>query len=230
MLPPSVFNRLWNNQWIPEGEGDHIPPVWIDRAIRLPYEQPEREEHWFYVGGLDMSWRRDRLSFVVLGIDTVCEMMHVAAVREWEPVGGEIDFATAKAEILELHQRFGFASMRSDVYASTQLSQELQIHGINHRLSPMDLGEHTITCNGLLRVFREQEIALFRHPSLIRDLHELMILERANGQLKLHAERNERGHADAGFALARAIREAFYVMQMSRFELFASQTSTVITA
>lgn len=220
MLPPSVYARLWQNEWREDGIGDYLKSSWIKRATTLPGEAGYKEPHWFYVGGLDLSKFRDRSAFVVVAVDTVCQRMHVVAIREWEPgSNGEISITEIKQEILALRTVYGFRSIRSDTFASFQLSEDLGLAGINHTVHHSTLDEHTAMCKCLLAVFRDDQIGLYPHEGLIDDLRKLRIVERANDKLKLEADRdNETGHADAGFALANAIREAFVQMHVQEWE------------
>ncbi|NQT17325.1 MAG: hypothetical protein HQ582_31515 [Planctomycetes bacterium] len=65
LLPPSVYRRLWHNEWS-SGDGDALPERWISDAITQPGPCGP-EPGWIYVAGLDLGLRHDATALVILG-------------------------------------------------------------------------------------------------------------------------------------------------------------------
>lgn len=85
LLPRIVFARLWLNRWSDAGGGDALSEEDISRAVVLPGPMDGKAFGWKYVGGLDLSTRRN-FSALVIVAKHVGGCRRILASGEREPV------------------------------------------------------------------------------------------------------------------------------------------------
>lgn len=210
-LPPSVYQRLWLNQWQKEGSGDAINAKLIQEAIVLPGPMEHPMAEYFYVAGVDLGVRKNHSAITVLAVDPIGPHFMLVHHINWNPqdTGGEISLRDVRQHLITLYHQYHLVSCRSDPFAARLLAQDLRTAGLAYNYHNSTLSESTEMCQKLLTVFQEGMIELYNCERLIRDLHRLRIVEKGNAKLKLEADVTKDGsHADLGMSLANAIWEA----------------------
>lgn len=201
LLPPLAFDRLWQNLWVP-GAGDALSAELIEAAVTMTQPPRDPEIGWSYCGGLDLSLRRDRSAFVVVGRNAK-DRIRLAHVREWKPKGGTIDLVEVQRHVLSECRRWQ-AKLYLDPYQGVLLEQQLATANIRTELVPFVGTTLHAMATTVLEVFRDCKIELWRHESLLSDLRRLRIIERPQG-FRLDAPRTTAGHADIATALTLAL-------------------------
>lgn len=68
LLTPLEYRRLWQNQW-GGADGEGLDDRWIERACVLTGPLDGPEPGYAYAAGVDLSWKHDWTSIVVVGKD-----------------------------------------------------------------------------------------------------------------------------------------------------------------
>lgn len=68
LLTPLEYRRLWRNQW-GGADGEGLDDRWIERACVLTGPLDSPEPGYAYAAGVDLSWKHDWTSIVVVGKD-----------------------------------------------------------------------------------------------------------------------------------------------------------------
>lgn len=201
LLPPLSFDRLWGNRWVP-GSGDALHADEIEAAVTLPGPPRNPEYGWCYTAGLDLSLKRDRSAFVVVGRNAK-NRLRLAHIREWVPPrGGTIDLIEVQAHVRDYCRRYR-AKLYLDPYQGHLMEQQLKAASIRTELVSFVGNTLHDMATVVLEVFRDRRIELYRHEGLLADLRRLRIIERPQG-FRLDAPRTRSGHVDAATALTLA--------------------------
>ena len=223
LLPPAAFARLWCNTWV-AGSGDALSAEDIQAAVELDLESMMGSEpgHTF-VGGLDLSTKRDHSALVILAAEHATEKIRVAYCRSWAPgPGGTVDLAAIRETCIDVAHRFRLESLQYDPYQAQLLVQDLRQSGIMCYEMPFTGKNLNTMASKLLEVFRAGQIRLYPDRKLIRDLGRLMIVEKSFG-FKLEANRDPvHGHADTAFAFSIALPAAVGSLQYKGGRIDAS--------
>jgi phage terminase large subunit-like protein len=207
LLPPKAFKRLWLNVWS-DGAGDALSAEMIEGAITLRGPVLQREDNHAYVAGLDLGVKQDHSALCILGCHGPTGRVHLAHLDHWAPPkGGEIDLMAVEQAVIAAHQRFNLAKVVYDPWQAELMAARLKRRGI--RCEPMHfVGQNlNLMATSLLSAFQSNNIELYRHDRLIRDLKRLVIVEKSYG-FRLEATRDSSGHADTATALAIALPHA----------------------
>lgn len=206
ILPGSVYARLWLNQWV-QG-GDALDGADVDACVTLGAPEANGAPGWDYVGGLDLSVKRDHSAFVIIGCNRKTQRLKLARVKSWEPpVGGEIDLQDVQSYVRRMHKRFKLRDVLYDPFQAALMAQQLSKAGVRCTEWNMSGKNQVLMASTLLEVFRSRRIDLYRDPQLIADLLRLNIAVKSYGY-RLEASRNAAGHADRAIALAIALPTA----------------------
>jgi hypothetical protein len=207
LLPRAAFDRLFLNRWV-TGAGDAIDPEDIDAAIRhdlLP--MTGNEQHVAFTAALDLGWRRDATSLIVLASDGHTKTVRVADICEWKPGNAELNLMQVEEGVIAKHRQFGFRYVLYDPAQAVLLAQRLRNAGINMREFPFTGPNLHRSATALLDVFRNRRILLYEHENLIKGLRSLRIESKPYG-FRLTAPRGPDGHADSAIALSVGIGDA----------------------
>lgn len=179
-----------------------MTPEQLDSCTTLSGPQPGRiTGNDFYVGGLDLGWRRDRTGFVVLGANIMTGKTQLAHAVDWNPkaFGGELPLYIVESEVWQIHTRFDLAGICFDPREAVGLAQRLGERGIRMmRMNTTPQAQQDMV-KALLQGIGNEEVELYPHAGLRNDLLGLSIAERSYG-LKLVADRTDAGHADLAIA------------------------------
>jgi hypothetical protein len=202
ILPPLVFDRLWNNVWS-SGSGDALQPADIDAALRLDGPTLSREDGFTYCAGLDLSVSRDHSALVVLGKHATGRLK-LAQVRAWKPPpGGRVDLQIVEEACLAVHRQFS-PRFLIDPYQAALLRQRLAARGAWCEDVPFVGNTLVQMASSLIEAFTTRIIDLFDDVDLISDLRRLRIKESPAGW-RLDAPRTAAGHCDRAVALTLAV-------------------------
>jgi hypothetical protein len=164
------------------------------------------EQGYYFVGALDLGLRHDHSGLIAIAVNRTTQKLRLAYAKSWkpDPITKSVNLITVEREVLEAHQRFGFATVGFDPWQAALLAQRLELQGVPMKEVPFVGKNLTEMATTLLDVFRSRRIALYDHPALITDLGKLQIEEKSYGH-RLSATRDESGHADLATALAIAL-------------------------
>jgi phage terminase large subunit-like protein len=203
ILPPLVYDRLWNNVWS-SGSGDAIQEVDIQASIIRPGPISGPEEGWAYFGGVDLGVSRDLAALVLLGKHINTGRLRLARCVAWQaPKGGKIDLAIVATAAWELHLQF-HPKFLIDPYQAEMLAQQLNRRGAHLETVPFAGQTLVEMASTLVEAFSSRRIEVYPDAGLLTDLRRLRIVEGPSGW-KLQAPRTASGHCDRATALSLAI-------------------------
>lgn len=205
----SRFARLWQGVWSTDG-GDALDSGDIEAAVVLDGPERVADPQSWYIGGLDLSIRRDRIGFAVVGVRPGSGKVRLACAKTWQPGSNpEENAADVEREVLTAHARFGLTVLRYDPFAADLVAFRLRRAGLKVLPVPFSGSALDQMAKSLLQAFRERIMELYRDEQLLRDLRALSIEEaHAGWGYKLTAGRTAEGHADLGIALSIALPPA----------------------
>ena len=169
-----------------------------------------------FIGGLDLSTKRDHSALVILAAEHTTEKIRVAYCRSWAPEpDGVVDLAAIRETCIDVGDRFHLESLQFDPFQAQLLVQNLRQKYIPCFEMPFTRKNLNTMASKLLEVFRAGQIRLYPDKKLIRDLGRLMIVEKSFG-FKLEAVHDPvHGHSDTAFALAIALPSAVNTLRYS---------------
>ena len=211
VLPAPLYERLWMNQWT-GGSGDALTAVDIEAAITMNGE-PGREKNIVYCGGVDLSVSRDKSAFAILGINRSTGRMKLVHVRTWEPRDGKVDLIDIVDHIRSQSKIYRLKLVLSDPWQAELMIQQLRKDLVieDEKFTGQALNE---MASQLLEAIAGQQIDLYPHAQLIRDLRRLRIEESRQG-FRLKADRTADGHCDAATAFTLALMACRRIMPKS---------------
>ena len=227
LLLPSQFSRLWLNVWSHPDGGDALPQTLIDAAVTLPGPSTSERVNGNIVAGLDLAVRRDHSALVVLQVVHDQRKVRLLHHERWAPAdfgGGQIDLEAIFDAVIELNERFPLLGLVADSWQSEALCQRWRSRGLHAVAVAQTVPELDSQARTLLRVFQDQQIELYKAEDIIADLQKIRLVERAGGQLRITAPRDENGHADIASALAVALPAAMEVLEYG-VEAISPETS-----
>ncbi len=196
ILPAAVYRRLWVNQWVTGG--DAFDPSDIDSAITMPGPMVGNEEGFRFVGGLDLSTKRDRSAFVVLGAKPESHRVQLARVWAWGAVdGGVVDLQAVRETVRQAHKTFRRLEVHYDPFQAALMAMDLQEAGV--KMEEMTFTGQNLTkmASAVLEAFRGKQINLYDDKDLVRDLKRISIEEKSFGW-KLAATRTKKDTRTVG--------------------------------
>ena len=206
LLPGSVYQRLWLNDWVTGG--DALDGADVEAAVTQSGPMHGTEDGFDFVAGLDLGIKNDHSSLVVLGAHHDTQRIRLASCRSWAPMpGGRVDLESVKDAVLSTHQQFNLTTCRYDPYQAELMAQQLSREDVPMEELPFVGKNLNVMASTLLDAFRSGRLDLYRDDALMRDLSRLTIVQRSFG-FKLEASRDAKGHADRGIALAIALPAA----------------------
>lgn len=222
-LAPKAYKRLWLNQWQLEA-GDALEMKDIEACIRgdrLPMNGDE--EGWVFIGGLDLSSKKHRSAFVVLGVHPTEHRVRLGYVRSWKPdeESGQVNLDGIRMAILQLHETYKFVKVLFDPSQAILMGQQLQQQGVwMEEMKFADPKSLTLMATTILDVFKTHRIELYPCDELVSDLTKLNIIERSGFSFKIDAITDSTGHADTAIALAIALPQAVDMAAIPRINPF----------
>lgn len=145
----------------------------------------------------------------------------------WKPENGEkIDLEAVEREILAIHRRFKLQRLAADPWQAELLMQRLGRQNIPTSLVPFTPSNLQSMASGMLDAFREGNVDLYRDETLIADLKQLRLEERAYGY-RLTSPRGADGDGTAHGDAATALQLALHAARGLRSESSYSQRSLV---
>jgi hypothetical protein len=225
-LTPKAYNRLWLNKWQLEA-GDALEMRDILGCIRegaAPMHGDE--EGWVFVGGLDLSSKKHRSSFVVLGVHPVEHRIKLAFTRSWKPDedSGKVNLLAVEQAVYELHQKFRFLKVLYDPSQAILMGQHLQEVGmVMEEMKFSDPKSLTLMATTILDVFKTRRLEMYREEELVSDLTKLNIVERSGFSYKIDAMTDSTGHADTAIALSICLPEAVAIAAIPRINPFINR-------
>lgn len=209
------FNRLWNGLWV-RNEGTAIDDADIEAAITLTGPAWGRVRDSIYLGGLDLSTKRDHSAFVVLRADLKTARVSLAYCQSWKPIGSAgVDLQAVRDAVCDITSRFD-CGIAYDPMQCHLLAADLRSDGIQCVEAPFSGPNCHKMASCLIQTFKGRLIDLYREPDLISDLGRLCIVEKVFGY-KLEASHDpNKGHADRAFALAIVLPFAMEIAQTYR--------------
>jgi len=210
---PSRYRRLWWGKWV-SGKGDAFDETVIERIFSLQGPTPEPLPGWSYIGGLDLGVSHDHAAFLVLGIESNSQRLHVAWFRAWAPgAGREVDLMDVEATVERAAGLYRLGWIGYDPHQAKLMAQRLVRRGVPMVEVPFDGTNLTAMADGLKQVVDQGRLAAYDDLDgrLRRDLGKLTIEEKSYGY-KLTAVSDETGHADVATALVITIPHALSTM------------------
>lgn len=200
------FLRLWHGVWA-SSAGDALDDEDIRAAVYPTLSRnPDRQNDWVYVAGLDLGIKQDHSGFVVLGGNRKTLQIRLVDAQRWAPdaTTGKVDLMAVERSVLAAHRRYRLVNCLYDPWNAELMAQRLTLQNV-----PMEELRFTgqnlnLMATTLLDVFRSRRFEMFECPSMVADLHRLTIEEKSYGH-RLSATRDENGHADLATALAIAL-------------------------
>jgi phage terminase large subunit-like protein len=216
MLPGAVYGRLVENIWSAGGDalsGDDIAAC-ITQAGPMCGDEPG----YVFVGGLDLSTKRDFSGYCVVGVHRQSQRLRLARCQSWAPAGksGSVDLDAVKMAVIESHKQYRLKKCAFDPFQAHLL--QIQAHkeaGVPFEEMTFNGQNLTRMASSVLEVFKSRQIDLYKDPRLISDLQRLNIVEKSFGW-KLEADRSAAaggGHADRAMALAIALPAALELLR-----------------
>jgi phage terminase large subunit-like protein len=217
ILPGAVYKRLWLNQWV-QG-GDALDGADITACITQAGPMHGVERGYQFVGGLDLSTKRDRSALVVLGAHHETQRVRLASVQSWAPdASGQINLPDVQKALIEANERYRFRRVYFDPFQAALMAQQVERLGVKIEEYPFSGGNCNRMASCILETFRSRRIDLYNDPGLVKDLSKLNIVEKSFG-FKLEAARDASGHADRAIALAIALPAAMELAGKRRVRL-----------
>lgn len=201
ILLPTAYKRLWLNQWLTE-TGDALNMEDVARCCVLPGRPETNLQCSFAIGGLDLGISHDHAAFVVFGGDIVRRKLVLLEAVRWDPAtfpNHRISLKAVEQDVLELCQRRGVLGVAYDPWQCVRTAEELESMGVRTFAYEFTSKTQDEMATTLIGAFTNDEIELWNHPSLMRDLSRLTITEKRLGH-KLEAPRDELGHCDLATA------------------------------
>jgi len=205
----SEYRRLWEGVWV-TGAGDAIDEQSIDRAFILDGPLEEREQGWFYIGGLDLGVSRDHAGVSVLGVNPAEQRVRVAYIRAFVPSVKndkgtlEVDSHAVERTCIHLWRTFLIDWFGYDPAAGGSfMAQRLRRAGLPMRewtfASPSNT---TDMAQSFVQLLKDGKLECYddEEGRLRRDFKKFFITYKPPSTYKLEAVSDETGHADVGVA------------------------------
>lgn len=205
LLPGSVYQRLWLNQWV--RGGDALEGKDIDAAVTMLNPLLGRERGFTFVAGLDLGVKNDRAALCGLAANHTAQRVQLAMCQSWSPgmtALGEIDLTAVEEAVFQANKKYRFKGVYYDPSQAQLMAQRLRKRKVNMIEVPFVGQSLTLMAASVMTAFRQRRIDLYNDPQLIRDLGRLSIAPKSFGY-KLEAARNSTGHADTAIAMAIAL-------------------------
>jgi hypothetical protein len=212
----SRYARLWEGRWV-SGSGDALDPNLIEDAVCQIEGMTGQEEGWsFYLGG-DLSTSKDLTSLCVLGQNEE-KVLRLADVVSWRPSKhSKIEFASVETELLNLYDRFRPVKIFIDDHEAQSIAQRLYSQGLPVEIIKSTSSNLPEMAGIILERFRMGLVELYPHEGLLKDLHELRLVDKGTF-IRLDSPRSAKtGHGDmatsfilAALAAHRHPRSSFF--------------------
>lgn len=227
-LAGPVYLRVWENQWLTEGQGDSLDRATINACCTLSNPHPCRLDHFgAYVISGDLGWVQDHSALVTLAVDQWTGLIHVANVESWTPEqhGGQVNFDIVEEAIVKGVHKYNADYVLLDASQAIYMAQRLARRGINAATFAPSSKLHQQMATAMLTLFRNKQIAMYPHHELCRDLGQISIVEKSNG-LHVNALRTSKGgHCDRGMALLQGLPLCLELMGYLREPAEAYETA-----
>jgi hypothetical protein len=214
LLPPSVFNRLWLNQW-QDSEGEFVSLKEAEACsdeLLTPASQGIPAVH--YVAAIDFASTRDNTVGVVAHLDPdgtiIVDRMDVEAPLPDQPV----PVKWVKSWMLEMARKFSNISFVVDEFQLLSVIQDLGDCLDVEKFSFAGLKGHHRLAITLLRRIREQQVRWFKHcgqlasceerNDLETELSSVLLKQFPNGMVRIDHKQDGLHHDDRVFALGMA--------------------------
>ncbi len=207
---PGRHRRLHYTQWSPDSE-DGVPEAWL-RACEVneptPWNLPPGVTA--VVGAIDAGLKSDAFGIAICGVEVETRRVRALYTQSWHPIGGmEVDVGEVEKTIFDLAQRFRCFEWLCDPWQAAYLRQRLCNHGLDARDVPATPKNLDLIAQVFWNSFRERLVVIPNTMTeLLGDLRKFSIAEKPGPQTtawRLHASRDQSGHADVGTAFAAAL-------------------------
>jgi len=132
----------------------------------------------------------------------------LVALRVWKPTPGrEVDLGEVERAVVEADRRFPLRLLFVDEWQSAFLVRRLRDARINAETLAFSGGVLEEMAGCVLNGFRDGKVKVFPDEDLLRDLRNMMLVERSYG-VRLESPRGKHGHGDLVTALALALLAA----------------------
>lgn len=206
LLPPAVFDRVWQNNW-QQSDGSAIDNQDVTACCVLAGPQPRRMDR-IYFCSVDIGVKKDHTAIVCLAAAPGGGSVEVANIWTLRPCdhGGRVDLEIVRQTILDAHKEYQFSALVYDPWQMYFLADSLTQCGlptIEFSFTPQN---RDLLARTLIESLQTRSIKFWNHPGLLRDLGKLRVSEAPHLGLRLDAPRDEHGgHCDIGFAMAQGL-------------------------
>lgn len=179
-LPAHIYSRLHECSWT-SGEGSLLTPDDIDAATDQDRPQTHQGEDGFsYFMAVDLGLKRDSTGIAVAHNDKgLIVVDHIK--RFTAPKGGEVQIEVVEQYIIELSKAFHIRALVFDPWQSASLRQRLGKQGINVEEFTFSGSNWQQLTECLLSLFKDGKIRIPRNDELIKELHQVRVLEKSYG-------------------------------------------------
>lgn len=208
ILPPSVYRRLWDNEWI-STSGDALEEADIMGCLDPTASPMSGEESQYgFMAGVDIGVKRDLSAMVVLAVDQERQRVRLADCQSWSPkVSGAVSLDMVESAIFAAAKKFPGLIVAYDPKECEHIAQHMRLCGVDMRPMHFTPNNCSIMASAILQLFRSRAVTLYRDTGLIADLGKLNIVQKSYG-FKLEAPHDSSGHADRAIAFAIALAAA----------------------
>ncbi len=201
LLPPQVYDRLWNNIW-QSGSGNAISVNDIQAALRFDDKPSSVEPGAVCFAGVDLATSRDTAAVVIVAREANGCRVSLVDVLEWTPTPGRrIQISDIEQAIIAAHAKYNLHQVAVDAWNAALLVERLGAAGVSVAEVPATAANLRQMADATLSHFAEETIALWPHEGLVRDLRALQLVERGSSW-RLESPRDSNGHGDRASALA----------------------------
>jgi hypothetical protein len=200
MLPPQVFDRLWENRWQTGGNGA-IAETDLQAALRFDDKPSIVEPGAVCFAGVDLATSRDTAAVVIVSREANGCRVSLVDILEWTPTPGRrIQISDIEQAIIAAHAKYNLSQVAIDSWNASLLVERLGAAGVSVAEVPATAANLRQMADALLNHLAEGTIALWPHDALVRDLRALQLVERGSSW-RLESPRDGNGHGDRASAL-----------------------------
>ena len=124
-----------------------------------------------------------------------------------------VNLEDVHAEIIRLNGTLPIGALLADSWQAIHLVQELGRKGVSAYSLAQTSQAKDEQARSLLRAVQDGLLQLYPDENLQDELRKITLVERANGQLRIDAPRDQDGHCDLVSALAIVLPDALEILE-----------------